>query len=75
MREIALIVAGGIGARMNTTVPKQFLLLKGTPILMHTLKQFSHLDDIFLVLPESKLEYWKSLCNKYHFTQKHISTN
>ena len=72
MKKVALIVAGGEGKRMNTNVLKQFLLLNNFPILMHTLKQFSHLDDIFLVLPKSKLEYWKSLCNKYHFTQKHI---
>ena len=50
MQKIALIVAGGKGERMNTTTPKQFLLLKGTPILMHTLNQFSHFEEIILVL-------------------------
>ncbi len=40
MQKIALIVAGGTGSRMNSTIPKQFLLLKGIPILMHTLKHF-----------------------------------
>ena len=71
MRKIALIVAGGQGERMNTTIPKQFLLLKGAPILMHTLKQFSHFEEIVLVLPSIQFDYWHSLCNTYNFTLKH----
>ena len=46
MQKIALIVAGGKGDRMNTIIPKQFLLLKRIPILIHTLKQFSHFEKI-----------------------------
>ena len=71
MKKIALIVAGGKGERMNSDVPKQFLLLNGTPILMHTLKQFSHFEEIVLVLPPFQFEYWQELCDTYHFTQKH----
>ena len=71
MRKIALIVAGGIGKRMNASIPKQFLLLKGIPILMHTLNQFSHFEEIFLVLPSTQFDYWHSLCNTYNFTLKH----
>ena len=72
MRTSALIVAGGTGERMNTAKPKQFLLLKGTPILMHTLKQFSHFEEIILVLPSAQFDYWYSLCDTYNFTLKHI---
>ena len=72
MQKVALIVAGGKGERMNTDIPKQFLLLNGTPILIHTLKQFSHFEEIVLVLPYSQFEYWRELCNTYNFTQKHI---
>jgi len=71
MRKIALIVAGGIGERMNSAIPKQFLLLKGAPILMHTLKQFSYFEEIILVLPSTQFDYWYSLCNTYNFTLKH----
>ena len=71
MQKIALIVAGGIGARMNTSIPKQFLLLKGTPILMLTLKQFSHFEKIVLVLPNTQFDYWLTLCETYNFTLKH----
>lgn len=71
MQKIALIVAGGRGERMNAAIPKQFLLLKGTPILIHTLKQFSHFEKIILVLPYMQLDYWHSLCKTYDFTLKH----
>ena len=72
MQKVALIVAGGKGDRMNADIPKQFLLLNGTPILMHTLKQFSHFEEIVLVLPYSQFEYWRELCSTYNFTQKHV---
>ena len=72
MQKVALIVAGGKGERMNTDIPKQFLLLNGTPILIHTLKQFSHFEEIVLVLPYSQFEYWRELCSTYNFTQKHV---
>ena len=71
MRKIALIVAGGKGERMNASIPKQFLLLNGTPILMHTLKQFSHFEEIVLVLPPTQFEYWQELCNTYNFREQH----
>ena len=71
MQIVALLVAGGKGERMNADIPKQFLLLNGTPILMHTLKQFSHFEEIVLVLPPFQFEYWKELCVTYNFTQKY----
>jgi len=71
MQKIALIVAGGKGERMSADIPKQFLLLNGTPILMRTLKQFSHFEEIVLVLPPSQFEYWKELCNTYNYRQQH----
>ena len=71
MKKVALIVAGGKGERMNVDTPKQFLLLNGIPILMHTLKQFSHFEQIILVLPRFQIEYWQELCYTYNFKQKH----
>ncbi len=50
----ALIVAGGSGLRMQTSVRKQFLELNGKPVIAHTLLAFdgsSHIDRIILVLP------------------------
>ena len=71
MRRIALIVAGGQGIRMNTSIAKQFLNLNESPILIHTLKKFLDFDEIILVLPKSEFEYWSKLCLKYNFNQPH----
>ena len=71
MQEVALIVAGGNGNRMNSNIPKQFLLLNGIPILMQTLKNFSHFHKIFLVLPSTQFEYWQELCRIHEFTLQH----
>jgi 2-C-methyl-D-erythritol 4-phosphate cytidylyltransferase len=55
MKKFAVIVAGGTGTRMNNTTPKQFLLLKGKPVLYYTIHSFLQAYDdlqIILVLPE-----------------------
>ena len=71
---IVIIVAGGTGTRMGTDIPKQFLLLQGEPILMHTIKAFSNIlsiAEIILVLPESQIDHWKDLCKQYNFDISH----
>lgn len=71
MQKIGLIVAGGKGIRMNSNIPKQFLILNNLPVLMHTLKAFAFLNKIILVLPENQFNYWEDLCKKYNFNQKY----
>ena len=71
----AIIVAGGSGNRMNSDIPKQFLLLNGRPVLMHTIEAFyasGFSPDIILVLNEAIQDYWKNLCIKYNFTVPHV---
>lgn len=54
MKKYAIIVAGGTGIRMGSSVPKQFMLLKGKPVLYYSLKTFLDAYDdlqIILVLP------------------------
>ena len=72
MKKIALIVAAGKGERMNADIPKQFLLLNDLPILMHTLNAFTDFDKRILVLPQSQIENWKTLCGEYNFALKHM---
>lgn len=74
MKKFAIIVAGGSGTRMNSVVPKQFLLLNGKPVLFHTLECFHKFDPsikIILVLPAKQFSYWKNLCIKYKFSIPH----
>ena len=72
MKKVALIVAGGKGERMNSEIPKQFLLLRNVPILIHTLKKFSHFEKIVLVLPKVQFDYWKKICKHNNFNENHI---
>lgn len=66
-----IIVAGGKGLRMGGEIPKQFLPIKGKPVLMRTLEAFRAYSadlNIILVLPKSQQEYWLGLCKEYQFT-------
>ncbi len=77
MQKYVVIVAGGSGTRMKREIPKQFIPVAGKPILMHTLTAFYRVSEqiqIILVLPESQVLGWKSLCAQYHFDVPHITT-
>jgi 2-C-methyl-D-erythritol 4-phosphate cytidylyltransferase len=45
-----IIVAGGTGSRMQSTVPKQFIEIKGKPILIHTIQKFIEFDEFINVI-------------------------
>jgi 2-C-methyl-D-erythritol 4-phosphate cytidylyltransferase len=70
LKSYAIIVAGGSGSRMRSAVPKQFLLLCGRPVLMHTIEAF-HLSAvkpaIIIVLPAEYHAYWEQLCITHNF--------
>ncbi len=70
----AIIVAGGFGNRMNNSIPKQFLLLEGKPVLMHTINAFHECvlnPEILVVLNKQMHPHWLSLCQEYGFTTPH----
>jgi len=70
----AIIVSGGTGNRMESKLPKQFLELKGLPILMHSISAFHKNADaikIILVLSELHLKIWEDLCIKHNFIVPH----
>lgn len=57
---VAVIVAGGQGARMQNAIPKQFLPINGKPVLYHTINAFVQAMPtikIVLVLPTSHFSY------------------
>jgi 2-C-methyl-D-erythritol 4-phosphate cytidylyltransferase len=59
---------------MQSDVPKQFMLLNGKPILMHTIESFYYSDfkpEIILVLNVDFITYWEQLCEKYNFLIPH----
>ena len=59
MNVSAVVPAGGSGTRMGGSVPKQFQLLNGKPILFYTLKTLQDcgvISEIVLVVPEKEYE-------------------
>ena len=78
MKKHIVIVAGGKGLRMGGDMPKQFLPVCGKPVLMRTMEAFHAYDasmHLILVLPVSQQEYWKQLCEEYHFALPHDIAN
>jgi len=68
MKKYVVIVAGGSGSRMNNVVPKQFLLLKGKPVLYYTIDAFlKAYDDIkvILVLPEDHVSAGQEIIDAF----------
>lgn len=79
----AVILAGGSGSRMNSSVAKQFMLLKGKPLLWYSLQavqQSQIIDDCILVAGNGEntaevgtagtLDYVRNeIVDKYGFTK------
>ena len=61
MKNIAIIFAGGSGARMGTGLPKQFIEVNGKPIIIHTLDIFEEHPDIDEIYVACKAEYIRKL--------------
>lgn len=70
---IAVIFAGGVGARMNSrTLPKQFLEMYGKPIIVHTLEKFENhpqIDAIVVACLCDWIEHLEKLVSKYNLTK------
>ncbi|NQT77790.1 MAG: 2-C-methyl-D-erythritol 4-phosphate cytidylyltransferase [Bacteroidetes bacterium] len=72
--EFVIITAGGLGSRMRSSTPKQFMELAGKPVIMHSMQCFAMYSGsitMILVLPEVFIGEWKELCKKYNFQIKH----
>ncbi len=71
MQVSAIIAAGGRGRRMNSSISKQFLNIKGHPILYYTLKKFEKMDkikSIVLVTGADDLDYTREeIIKRYKF--------
>ena len=68
MKKYVIIVAGGAGSRMNNSVPKQFLPLKGKPLLfypIHTFLEAYEDCNVILVLPEDHIATGQEIIDAY----------
>lgn len=72
MKTVAIVLAAGSGSRMESDTKKQYLELKGKPVVYYALKTFeeSFIDKVVLVCPKDDIEYCrKEIVAKYGFTK------
>ena len=61
-------MAGGSGKRMQSALPKQFMMLGGLPVVAHTINTFSEAlpgAEIVVVLPEEHIPLWRNLAARF----------
>lgn len=73
MKCTAIVLAAGQGKRMNSSVQKQFLMLKGKPLLYYSLACFQKskdIEDIILVTGKECIDFCKQeIIELYGFTK------
>ena len=72
MKKIAIIFAGGVGQRMGSNIPKQFLKVYGQEIIIHTLEKFQYnneIDKIYVGCKEEYIPFLQELVKKYNITK------
>lgn len=72
MKTVAIILAGGVGSRMGLDYPKQFLMIQGKPLIVHTTFCFqknSNITSILIVCEKNWIGYVKQLIDEYKLTK------
>lgn len=68
----AVVLAAGSGKRMHSDLKKQFMLMKGKPVIYYSLQAFqdSFVDEIALVVSGEDIEYCrKDIVGKFNFSK------
>ena len=70
-----IIVAGGVGSRMGGSIPKQFALIGGEPVLARTINTFHATfptSKIVVVLPAAQIAFWKNFSARFNVARHTI---
>ncbi len=71
-KDVALIIAGGVGARMGQDIPKQFLNVFDKPVIVYTLECFQNhpeIDGIVVVCLDGWHEILKAYAKQFGITK------
>jgi 2-C-methyl-D-erythritol 4-phosphate cytidylyltransferase len=74
INEYIIIVAGGKGLRMQSNLPKQFMVIHDKPILVHTMERFRAYNPemhIVLAMNPEYIGYWEDLIRTFGFDIPH----
>ena len=65
-----VILAGGIGSRLKSAIPKQFIEIDDCPIIVHTIRNFEmndNIDNIIIVCLNDWIDYTQNIIETYKF--------
>ena len=72
-KNCAVILAAGSGKRMQSNVPKQYMMLGDKPVLWYSLRvfeQFGEVQDVFVVARKEEIAYCtEEFVNRYGFSK------
>lgn len=72
MKKVAVLTAAGIGSRMKLDIPKQFLNVKGKPVIIHTMEAFENhpdIDGIIVVCLDGWHDVLKAYAKQFNITK------
>ncbi|MFI3266058.1 MAG: IspD/TarI family cytidylyltransferase, partial [Rikenellaceae bacterium] len=70
MKNIAVILAGGIGSRLGLSIPKQFYKVAGKSVIEHTITAFNdneNIDEIYIVIHSQYKQLMEVICLRNHW--------
>lgn len=72
LRNVAVVLAGGVGTRVGLAIPKQLLKIAGKPIIEHTLAAFeasAEIDEIVVLMTPGYVEDIKTIVTGRRFAK------
>lgn len=73
---IAIILASGSGRRFGSELPKQFCMMNGRPLLMHTVDAFREVlpsENILVVINADMETLWREMCENFGYNTPKIA--
>lgn len=72
MKNYVILLAGGVGKRMGSDIPKQFLMVNDRPIIVHTIERFQknpQIEKIVVVCVREWKDYVMNLVKEYNLAK------
>lgn len=72
MKNYLVLLAGGVGRRMGSDIPKQFMIVAGKPIIIYSLENFQRNDQIekiVIVCIKEWIKHLEKLVKKYNLSK------
>lgn len=69
---VALLIAGGVGARMGQDIPKQFLHIQDKPVIVYTMERFQNnplIDGIVVVTLPNWIAFVEAYAKQFGITK------